>query len=73
MYKPVYLFLLAAITCYACQKGIDGQPPQNSIEAHQWRLSGFMFDTTKYGNWATVDYEPEYSYDDYYCIPTPVL
>jgi hypothetical protein len=30
-----------------------------------------MFDTTKYGNWSIVDYEPGYSYYDYYCVPTP--
>jgi len=72
MYKPVYPFLLAVITYYGCQKGIEDQPSQNSIDAHQWRLSGYMYDTTKYGNWDVVDYAPEYYYDGYYCLTSPV-
>jgi len=71
MYKPVYLALLIAVTYYGCQKGIEDPSLPGTIEAHQWRLSGYLFDTTKYGNLDIIDYSPEYFYDDYYCISTP--
>ena len=74
MNKPIYLVLLATIIYYGCQKGIEDQPATDAhftIGAKQWRLSGFMFDTTKYGDWDVINYAPEYYYDDYYCVPTP--
>jgi len=62
---------LIAVTYYGCQKGIEDPSLPGTIEAHQWRLSGYLFDTTKYGNWNIIDYSPEYFYDDYYYLSTP--
>ena len=74
MNKPIYLVLLATIIYYGCQKGIEDQPATNAhftLGAKQWRLSGYMSDTSKYEDWDAVSYDPDYIYYDYYCVPTP--
>lgn len=74
MKKLIYACCFIAAIYFSCQKELPEEPDKNklAITGKQWRLSGYKFDTTKYSDWNMINYDPYYSYNDYYCIPTPL-
>lgn len=67
----IYACCLATIY-FGCQKELSKESTDTpTITGKQWRLTGWKSDTAKDEYWNPLSYDPYYSYNDYYCIPTP--